>query len=112
MRLWGRKIMLGSMVYYKLTTEDAAQINRRRTTGLAIANRMAVSEWPLGAQAHIGNEARVGQIFPMMITRVGDGAAKMVSGQIFLDGTDVLWVQDIHRGQYFGQWWTSDLTQY
>jgi hypothetical protein len=104
--------MLGGMAYYRLSEVDAAQINRRRTTGLAIANRIAVSEWPLGAQAHIGNEVRVGQIFPMLIVRVGDAAAKMVSGQVFLDGADVLWVQDIHQGQYFGQWWTSDLTQY
>jgi hypothetical protein len=97
-------MMLGGIVYYKLTEVDAAQINRRRTTGFAIASRMAVSEWPLGAQAHVGNEARVGQVFPMIIVRVGDGAAKMVSGQVFLDGTDVLWVQDVHQGDYFGQW--------
>jgi hypothetical protein len=98
-------MILGSMVYYKLTTEDAAQINRRRTTGFAIASRIAVSEWPLGAQAHIGNEARVGQVFPMMIVRVGDIAAGFgLSGQVFLDGTDVLWVQDIHNGTSHGQW--------
>jgi hypothetical protein len=99
--------MLGGIVYYRLTLEDAAQINRRRTTGLAIASHIAVSEWPLGAQAHIGNEARVGQIFPMMVVRVIDGAAKMVSGQVFLDGTDVLWVQNVYQGNYIGQWRSS-----
>ena len=99
--------MLGGILYYRLSEIDAAQINRRRTTGLAIANRIAVSEWPLGAQAHIGNEARVGQIFPMLVVRVGDAAAKMISGQVFLDGTDVLWVQDVHYGGSVGQWCSS-----
>jgi len=102
--------MLGGIVYYRLTEVDAVQINRRRTTGANIARRIGAGgteNWCVNAQAHIGNETRVGQIFPMMVVRVGDAAAKMVSGQVFLDGTDVLWVQDIHQGSNVGQWCPS-----
>ena len=102
--------MLGGIVYYRLTEEDVVQITRRRTTSESIRERLKIRSveegvpWPVGAQAHIGNAVRVGQVFPMLIVRVGDGLAKMVSGQVFLDGTDVLWVQDIYQGKYFGQW--------
>jgi hypothetical protein len=106
--------MLGSIVYYRLTEIDATQINRRRTTGSNIVRRIQKndpnemsSSWPIGAQAHIGNEARVGQIFPMLVVRVSDAAAKLVSGQVFLDGNDVLWVQDIHQGDHIGHWCSS-----
>ena len=100
---------IGRIVHYKLTADDATLINRRRTTGAEIAERiqqeMMTSAppnrpvWPLGAQAHIGNEAKEGQVFPMMITRVwGDTPSAAVNGQAYLDGNDVLWVTSACAG--------------
>ena len=91
---------IGRIVHYTITAEEAEQINRRRTSGKAIAERLAydsgdpmMKAWPAGAQAHIGNDAKEGQVFPMMITKVwGDRPDSAVNGQAFLDGNDVLWV--------------------
>ncbi len=98
---------IGRIVHYRLTNEDAAHINRRRTTGASIATRMRLGvggfhrdadgpddlrAWPAGAQAHIGNEAHEGDTYPMLIVRVwGPTATSAVNGQVFLDGTDVFW---------------------
>ncbi|MFI5223396.1 MAG: hypothetical protein ACHQX3_03985 [Nitrospirales bacterium] len=82
---------IGRIVHYKLSAADAAEVNRRRTTGPAIAERIAYGSWPLGAQAHIGNEAKEGDFHPMMMVQTWvDGHG--VNGQVFLDGNDVLWV--------------------
>jgi len=90
---------IGRIVHYRLSEDDAKQINRRRTTGASIAARLTYGDdpqlkaWPAGAQAHIGNEAHEGDTYPMLITRVwGPNAEAAVNGQCFLDGNDVLWV--------------------
>ena len=111
---------IGRIVHYRLSAEDAAQINRRRTTGHSIAERMKLTlqtstppesdgppegypvprAWPTGAQAHIGNEAKEGDTFPMLITKVwGDTPTSAVNGQTFLDGNDVLWVTSASVGE-------------
>jgi hypothetical protein len=94
---------IGRIVHYRLTGEDVSQINRRRTDGQSIRDRMqpmASPKWPEGAQAHIGNEAVGGQTFPMVITRVwGVDPTSAVNGQVFLDGTDVLWVTSVSVGE-------------
>lgn len=95
---------IGRIVHYRLSADDAAQINRRRTTGKSIADRMKASAvaieggappivaWPYGAQAHIGNDVKEGDVFPMLIVRVwGPMAGSAVNGQVFLDGNDVFW---------------------
>ncbi len=105
---------IGRIVHYRLSADDAAQINRRRTTGKSIADRMKLEldrlnherdagvqafAWPAGAQAHIGNEAQEGQVFPMLITRVwGETPESAVNGQLFLDGNDVLWITSTTAG--------------
>lgn len=106
---------IGRIVHYKLTADDAAQINRRRTTGGDIAARMKTSVesqghnprifgWPEGAQAHIGNEAREGDVFPMQIVKTwGDTATSSVNGQVFLDGNDVFWATSRTVGDQPGQ---------
>jgi hypothetical protein len=93
-----------------LTADDAIQINRRRTTGKSIAERLQqeatnfVKAWPAGAQAHIGNEAQEGQMYPMLITRVwGDTPESAVNGQVFLDGNDVFWATSRTVGDQVGQ---------
>lgn len=87
---------IGQIVLYQLTEQDVNQINRRRTTGKSIAERIALQLWPIGAQAHIGDEVEPGQTFPMVIVRIHYmGLSELsVNGQVLLDGNDVLWVQD------------------
>ena len=89
---------IGRIVHYRLSAQDAEQILRRRTTGASIAERMKYGDdpqlkaWPAGAQAHIGNDVKEGDVFPMMITRTwGDTASAAVNGQVFLDSNDVFW---------------------
>jgi hypothetical protein len=83
------KTTVGRTVLYTLSQEDATQINRRRTHGASIAERIKEEKWPIGAQAHIGNEASAGQVFPMIIVAVWSDDC--VNGQVFLDGNDQLW---------------------
>jgi hypothetical protein len=96
------KPAIGRIVHYKLSAEDAAQINRRRTNSYSIADRIKEEKWPLGAQAHIGNEAHEGDIHPMIIIRVWSDSC--VNGQVFLDGTDLLWKTSPLLGEQNGQW--------
>ena len=102
---------IGRIVHYRLDANDAEQINRRRTTGHSISERMKiqVSEmecvtpilgWPTGAQAHIGNEAHEGDVHPMIITKTwGDTPTSAVNGQVMLDGNDVLWATSVSVGE-------------
>jgi len=90
---------IGRIVHYTLSEQDADAINRRRTTGASIAERMAASQWPTGVQAHIGNKVNAGDVFPMLIVRVwGDFPESAVNGQVFLDGSDALWVTSVSVG--------------
>ena len=105
---------IGRIVHYRLSADDVVSINRRRTTEKSISDRMkenrvavpgggpdvAVYGWPAGAQAHIGNSAAEGDVFPMLITKVwGDTPTSSVNGQAFLDGNDVLWVKSVSVGE-------------
>jgi len=99
---------LGRIVHYKLSVEDAEAIGRRRTTVAGIHLSMEAGRWPLGTQAHIGNPASAGECYPMIVTKVspdqfGEGLDG-VSGQVFLDGNDVLWVTQRTEGADPGQW--------
>lgn len=90
---------IGRIVHYRLSVEDAEQINRRRMSGAG----SDVAKWPLSAQAHVGNVVLSGYAFPMIITKVwGDTPESAVNGQVFLDGNDVLWVTSVHVGQETG----------
>lgn len=111
---------IGRIVHYRLTEKDAEAINRRRTTGKDIAERIPRGCWTIGAQAHIGNTACAGEVVPLTITKVwpeeyaqhlsDDGSSTVqaklahhqspagyessfgVNGQATLDGNDSLWV--------------------
>jgi len=114
------EIPLGRIVLYKLSSDDAAQINRRRTTGASIAERIknnnlptqesrlggdvldVPQKWPLGAQAHIGNSVTAGDVFPMLVTRVWSQG--YVNGQVFLDGNDSLWATSVTEGTEERNW--------
>jgi hypothetical protein len=80
----------GRIVHYTLNASDAHEINRRRTTSHEIAARIQSGYWSIGAQAHIGNEARAGQVYAAMIVRVwGENGCSNL--QVFLDGNDTYW---------------------
>lgn len=98
---------IGRVVIYKLSEQNAADINRRRTTGYSIVERIKLNcnsqtLWPLGAQAHIGNECHAGDEFPMTIVRVWSGTC--VNGQVLLDGSDSYWATSVAPGDGEGQW--------
>lgn len=95
--------LVGDIVLYTLSRDDAFKITRRRTSGRSIAERMEINEWPVGAQAHIGNQAAEGQEFPAVIVRVHDVAENharfnAVNLQVLLDGTDIFWATDVFAG--------------
>ena len=96
---------IGRIVIYTLTDQDAEAINRRRTTGPEIAARIAAipREWPLGAQAHIGNSVEQGMSFPMVIVRTwGSDPSSAVQGQVMLDGNDTYWATSRVCGEHAG----------
>lgn len=94
------KPTIGRIVHYKLSDQDAQAINRRRTSGAAIAERIAAGTWPIGAQAHVGPPAVEGTTVPLIVVAADD---TMVNGRAFLDGSEELAVsraaesQDPHK---------------
>ena len=82
-------LTIGRFVLYMLTGADADQINRRRIQPHQITAAIAKGEWPLGAQAHVGNEARAGDVCPALVVRTW--GPKCANLQVFLDGNDVFW---------------------
>ena len=87
---------VGRIVHYKLSQQDADEVNRRRTGSGHGEN------WPEGAQAHTGNSVKAGDVFPMIITVVH--SESMVNGQVFLDGNDTLWVTSRSLGENEFDW--------
>lgn len=86
---------IGTFVEYKLTQQDADAINRRRTD----AAQSHIAQQSTGAQVHVGNGARAGDVLPMLVVRRnGDTLTSTVNGQVFLDGNDTLWVTSVHEG--------------
>lgn len=91
----------GRIVYYVLSAQDAVEINRRRTTAQSIGERIArhvttventsVPQWPLGAQAHIGNVVSAGDILPAMVLKVWGQESGGSNLKVMLDGTDTFW---------------------
>src|SRR5262245_58704493 len=103
-------ITTGRTVLYTLSENDVTQINRRRTDGRAIRERMQAEpkQWPEGAQAHIGNHASVGDVVPLVVVKVwpheyGENVPG-VNGQALLDGNDVLWITSAKEGTEPGTW--------
>ncbi len=81
---------IGRFVRYTLSEQDAESVNRRREDWTADQAENATA---IGFQAHVGNKAEAGQVYPMLIVRTwGDKPDSAVNGQVFLDGNDVLWV--------------------
>lgn len=97
------KPQVGSLVLYRVTFGEAMQASRRRL-GLDPHG----PAWQRGAQAHVGNPVQAGDALPMVVTRVwrdefGPGRPG-VNGQVFLDGSDSLWITDAREGGTEGCW--------
>lgn len=88
----------GRIVMYRLSQEDADQINRRRTTGEQIALRMLNGNWHAGAQAHIGSQVFPGDVLPAMLIRILDPVTGCANLRVHLDGTDDYWAKDVPFG--------------
>lgn len=90
--------VIGAIVHYTLSMQDAERINRRR-----VANQAKIANDALGYVAHTGNAVAVGDVFPMVITRRwGDRPESKVNGQVLLDGNDTLWVTSVVVGEGVG----------
>lgn len=94
---------IGRIVHYTLSESDAQAINRRRDDAIAARHNPVVADSrlkPTGEQVHIGNVAREGDVYPMIITRVwGSTPQSAVNGQVFLDGNDTLWATSVVVGE-------------
>ena len=86
----------GRIVYFVFDPESATQVNRRRTDGQSIRDRMTADPptWPAGAQAHIGNVVGPADVYPAMVLRVftDDGTCNL---RVFLDGNDDFWATSV-----------------
>ena len=96
------KPTIGRIVHLTLTAEMSEQINRRRTSTSSIKKRTEEDRWPIGAQAHIGNETKEGTVVPMIITEVWSDTC--INGKAILDGTDSYWVTFANQGDQPGNW--------
>lgn len=85
------KPTIGRIVVYRVSSQDADAINRRRKDAAEkLAWHQALKS---GAQIHVGNAVKEGDEFPLVITRVwGDAEYSAFNGQLFLDGNDLYWV--------------------
>jgi hypothetical protein len=108
-----KSIVLGDVVLYTLTGDDASAINRRRTDGASISDRLFKGNWHPGAQAHIGEPVTEGDVVPMTVTRIDsqcpdepavDTQGLLLSGQCTLNGTDSYWVRKAAPGVTPGRW--------
>jgi hypothetical protein len=80
----------GRIVYFVFDETTADAVNRRRTTGASILQR---EDWPMGAQAHIGNPVLAGDICPAMVVKVWPGDS--INLKVMLDGSDTYWATSV-----------------
>lgn len=88
-------VHLGQIVQYVFGDANAYEVMRRRTTGPSIYDRMNADPptWPVGAQAHIGNNVTMGTVCPAMVVRMfGDS---IVNLKVMLDGSDTYWATSV-----------------
>jgi hypothetical protein len=94
---------IGRIVHLRLSEHCAEQVNKRRND----AQKSEIAATSSGAQVHVGNGVGVGDVFPLLITKIWSDAPTEqtgVNGQVFLDGNDVLWATSVQQGDGPGQW--------
>lgn len=100
---------VGAIVLYTLTADDADAVNRRRGYADLKKNHSMDPGFTVvatGEQVHIGNEAHEGDVLPMLV--VAEHGSGYVNGQVFLDGTDTLWVTSVRSGRKAGSYRLPD----
>lgn len=98
---------VGRIVLYKLSEQDAEQINKRRSDFAETLRESRKAGKPLdsGYVAHIGNPAEAGQVFPaMVVRRWGDAPTASIQLQVSLDGNDTFWATSVNEGDGERQW--------
>lgn len=99
-------VRIGTIVQYRLTAEDASKTNARRADARGNVGQMQ-RERP-GYQAHWGRDIPEVSVAPAIVTRVLvlEGSVNL---QVFLDGSDSLWVERVVEGDGPGTWsWSAD----
>ena len=94
---------VGRIVQYKLNEGDVTAINKRRTD----AETSKLARENTGAIVHVGNSVNVGDVYPLVITRVWEAMpteGTPVNGQVMLDGNDLYWATSRAQGHENGQW--------
>lgn len=86
-------LVAGRIVHYTLSGKDVDDVLRRRTNADGIRGRIDEGTWPFGAMAHIGNKVVDGDILAAVVVKVHPD--DKVNLRVLLDGTDVLWVQEV-----------------
>lgn len=86
---------VGRIVLYRLTSYDVARIIQQRTTKLGIIHDSVDGPTP-----------SAGDELPMIVTAWWEHPVegRFVSGQVFLDGNDTLWMQSVSEGKGEGHW--------
>lgn len=96
---------IGRIVHYTLTAHDAAEINRRRTDWTRNRHDEVSGErGGKGYQAHVGNTAAEGDVYPATIVRVWSEPHVTVNLQVHLDGNDTFWATSRAEGAKPGTW--------
>lgn len=96
-------VSIGRIVHYRLTEKDVGRINKRR----ADFQKMRHSIADTGLQAHIGTAMQPGDALPMIVVAIfaqSVGGARVVNGQVFLDGSDTLHKTSVPQGSEPGHW--------
>ena len=101
------KPSIGRIVHYRLSEQDAAAINVRRSDFLAFQASHSHPHEPgqpgaTGHVAHFGNRVREGDVYPAVVVRVFD--PDLVNLQVLLDGTDTYWATSRRHGDASGEW--------
>ncbi|MER8455870.1 hypothetical protein NKH24_06985 [Mesorhizobium sp. M1300] len=92
------KPTIGRIVHYRVSGQDAIAINQRRKDAREkLPWHHAIRS---GAQVHVGNDLKEGDVFPLTITKVwGDSETSAFNGQLMLDGNDLFWVTSTAIGE-------------
>lgn len=91
---------VGRIVHYVLREVDVERIMRRRRD---FENHRRDDDYKdRGYMAHFGNDVRAGDVLPAIIVRAW--GEHTVNAQVYLDGTDTLWMTSIPEGEGPGTW--------
>jgi hypothetical protein len=97
---------IGRIVHYKLSEQDAQEINRRRADYHRFMASGHKDSWvATGHVGHVGNHVRAGEVYPAMVVRTWEGVNYPgVNLQVTLDGNDTYWATSRVEGEQPGEW--------